>query len=283
MSASSAPCAPSSRPSPSSSPSATTRANAHWFYDFLDQPGNEHWFAFTYSDVRFVVIDTNFPFAPGSEQYEWLKAELRSEASQQADWLFTMHHHPPYSEIWEEQIYEDLRSHLVPLFVGAGVDMDFHGHIHDYERGVWFPGTTNRRIGNLQTSGGGGTLWWDGFDGEWDQVEKVVQYVYHFCALEIGDDHLQLKAIDIDGNEFDLVTMDAEPRPNLGIPVPTEATGEWRFADELTPAFGTASLWFLDGDLGQTHAQTTFGTTDTLALPDIAGDIADVMAFPQGD
>ena len=26
-------------------------ANAHWFYDFLAQPGNEHWFAYTYGNA----------------------------------------------------------------------------------------------------------------------------------------------------------------------------------------------------------------------------------------
>ena len=31
--------------------------NSHWFYDYLAQPGNEHWFSFDYAGCHFVIFD----------------------------------------------------------------------------------------------------------------------------------------------------------------------------------------------------------------------------------
>lgn len=186
--------------------------NSHWFYDYLAQPGNEHWFSFDYAGCHFVIIDSNFPFGPGSEQYRWLSADLFSGPAQAAKWLFTFHHHPPYSEIYEEVIYSRLRMHLVPLFEAAGVDMNFTGHIHDYERGVFVPPDTGRRIAYVQTSGAGGRLWDDEFNGDYEQIEKVIQYVHHYCEVMIQGDTLSFQAIDLDGNVIDSFSLTEEPR-----------------------------------------------------------------------
>jgi hypothetical protein len=101
--------------------------NSHWFYDYLAQPGNEHWFSFDYAGCHFVIIDSNFAFGPGSPQYEWLVDDLFSPEAKAAKWLLTFHHHPPYSEIYEEVIYDRLRKHLVPLYEAAGRRHELHG------------------------------------------------------------------------------------------------------------------------------------------------------------
>jgi hypothetical protein len=186
--------------------------NAHWFYDYVAQPGNEHWFSFDYSGCHFVIIDSNFPFAPGTPQYKWIEEDLFSEAAQKARWLFTFHHHPPYSEIVEETIYAQLRMQLVPVYEAAGVDMNFTGHIHDYERGIYTPPDTQRRIAYVQTSGAGGRLWDDEYAGTWEQIEKVIQYVYHYCLVEISGDTLSFKAISLEGKVIDSFTLKELPR-----------------------------------------------------------------------
>ena len=86
--------------------------------------------------------------------------------------------------------------HVVPLLETAGVDVDFTGHIHDYERGIFTPPDTGRRIAYIQTSGAGGRLWEDEFDGEWDQIQRVVQYVHHYVRVDVTEDTLVINAID---------------------------------------------------------------------------------------
>ena len=267
--------------------------NSHWFYDYLAQPGNEHWFSFDYAKCHFVVIDTNFPFRPGSEQYQWLYNDLFSDAAQEADWLLVFHHHPPYSEIYEESVYAQLRMHIVPLLETAGVDADFSGHIHDYERGIFTPPDTGRRIAYIQTSGGGGRLWEDEFDGEWDQIQRVVQYVYHYVRVDVTRDTLTISAIDRQGDAFDSIQLNREPRkgeapeppPPINIPpeVPSgEAITQWDFTDgDLQASRGSGGLQYSDGPDGATARETEFGTTSDFGIEAIGGEEARVMKFPK--
>ncbi len=259
----------------------------HWFDDYMAQPGNEHWFSFDNAGCHFVILDTNRPFGPGTEQYQWLVDDLFSDVAQQSDWLFTFHHHPPFSEIYEEGIYAQLRSWIVPIYEEAGVDVNFTGHIHDYERGVFVPPDTGRRIAYVQTSGGGGRLWDDEFDGEYDEIEVVLQYVHHYCLLDVTPERLRLEAIDLDGTVIDRVTLDAIPRdgePPIVPPAPEEGTAasQWDFAEgDLTPTYGPGEITFHDGAAGATAARTAFGKTGDFGIDDIDGVEADVMLFPR--
>jgi hypothetical protein len=260
---------------------------SHWFDDYMAQPGNEHWFSFDYAGSHFVIVDTNRPFAPGTEQYQWLVDDLYSEAAQESDWLFTFHHHPPFSEIYEEGIYAQLRNWIVPIYEDAGVDINFTGHIHDYERGVFVPPDTGRRIAYIQTSGGGGRLWDDEFDGEYDEIELVIQYVYHYCLIDVTSERLTFEAIDLDGDVIDSFTLDALARDGErpdDPPVPEAGTTatQWDFTDaDLTPTYGPGELTFFDGEGGATSAGTDFGTTREFGIDDIDGSEADVMLFPR--
>ena len=259
--------------------------NSHWFYDFLDQPGNEHWFSYIYGNAFFLILDTNFPFHVGSEQYQFAFDALLSDEAQDATWLFAAHHHPGYSEVWEENTYAQIRRHLIPLYESAGVDVNFHGHIHDYERGEYVPPETERRIWQVQTSGAGGTLWWDGFEGEWDQIDLVIMDTYHYCVVDVGETELTLRSIDIDGNEIDTFTIQAEPRdggPPGGGNQDPGGPSQWDFTDaDLAPSYGPGTIEFYDGPNGATAQQTDFGTTTSLGIPDIDGEPADVMGFPK--
>ncbi|MBK7403502.1 MAG: metallophosphoesterase [Phycisphaerales bacterium] len=259
--------------------------NSHWFYDFLDQPGNEHWFSYTYGNAFFLVLDTNFPFERGTEQYAFAESALLSDEAQNATWLFVAHHHPPYSEVYEESTYARIREHLIPLYESAGVDVVFHGHIHDYERGEFVPVKTDRRIWEVQTSGAGGTLWSDEFDGDWEQIDLVITDVFHYCTVDVGADQLHLQAIDLAGNVIDQFTIDAAPREGTlpdddgsGDPGPTQ----WDFASgDLAASYGPGEIEFADGPGGPTGQQTAFGSTSALGLPPIGAQAAHVMAFPK--
>lgn len=171
--------------------------NSRWFYEFLSQPENETYFAFTYGNSRFIILNTNFSYASGSEQGKWLRKEFKSKEFQEATWRFVFFHHPPYCEGWGNSNYEGeigVRMLLVPLFEKYRVDIVFNGHAHDYERGYL------NGVYYIITGGGAGAL--DRFQRDFSHIE-VYKPVHHFCVVEIDGKKLKFSARDISNKEID--------------------------------------------------------------------------------
>ena len=176
-------------------------ANAHWFYDYVKQPGNEHYFAFTRGPVRFIILDTNYPYTPGTDEYNWLINELSSDDYNDAVWKFVFHHHPPYSEGWDSPGYDgeaDVRDYLVPLYEANDVTADFAGHTHDYERG--------EKDGVLYfiTGGGGSPL--DTWQQDWEYI-TVYHNVYQYMFIDISPSSLYICCKDTSGTVLDSITV----------------------------------------------------------------------------
>ncbi|MGF1498398.1 MAG: metallophosphoesterase [Elainellaceae cyanobacterium] len=177
--------------------------NADTYHELFSMPTDSavspDYYAVTFGDVRLVVLyatniwrspnlnantrgryrerdaDLNDPMkwgygqhifeaiAPGSPQFEWLRAEVQSPAFQQAKYQVVMFHHPPHSlgdnivpaytdpvqlidyfpdgqikavryEYPKEADY--LMRDVVPLLEEAGVDLVFFGHSHVWNRFV---------------------------------------------------------------------------------------------------------------------------------------------------
>ncbi len=171
--------------------------NAEWYYKFVSQPGNESWYSFNYGNARFIILDTNKDYSIGSEQYNWLKADLNSKEARDAKWRFVFFHHPAYSEGWDEPGYDGeafVRSFLLPLFEKNKVDIIFNGHTHDYERGYL------NGVYHIITGGGGAGL--DSFQQDFPHI-TVYKSVYHFCQIDINGGNLVLKAITPQGEVID--------------------------------------------------------------------------------
>jgi 3',5'-cyclic AMP phosphodiesterase CpdA len=188
---------------------------AHWFDDFVSQPGNEHWFAFTYGNSRFIILDTNRPYNPGSEQYDWLIEELNSDEFKKAAFRFVFFHHPPYSEQWDSPGYTGeagVRAYLVPILERYGVDIVFSGHTHDYERGKRVL-EDDREIYYIITGGGGSAL--DRVETkEWDVIQ-LHKSTYHCVVVDVNGGVLNFKAVGLDGqviDSFSKVSLDEMAR-----------------------------------------------------------------------
>jgi hypothetical protein len=117
--------------------------NDSYYVQFFDLPSStsatENWYAFTYGNVRFVVVDTNEDFVTGSEQYTWLEGELAAAHADAAiRHIAVSFHNPPYTSgahgVFDPDDWQPPRTYLVPLFEQYGVDMVFNGHDHHYER-----------------------------------------------------------------------------------------------------------------------------------------------------
>lgn len=174
---------------------------ARWFDKLVSQPGNEHWFAFTYGNSRFIILDTNRPFYPGSEQYEWLVRELSSGEFKEADFRFVFFHHPPYTELRGGYTGEErVRRYLVPLFEKFGVDIVFSGHTHSYERGIKVL-EGDREIYYVITGGGGAPLH-RVFTKDWDVIQRHIS-AYHCVVVDVKGNVLEFKAVGLGGKVLD--------------------------------------------------------------------------------
>lgn len=161
------------------------------YFANFDLPGNEQWYAVQRDGVRYVILDTNVPFDPASEQYKWLEAELKSYP---AGWLVVLFHHPPYTLSREEETGTQVRRYLVPLFEQYDADVVASGHDHNYQH--W----RVNGIDYLVTGGGGAPLYDKGRD---DPRCLKFLMVHHYCLLTPGATALHVAAYDADGHQLD--------------------------------------------------------------------------------
>jgi hypothetical protein len=119
------------------------------FFDAFFQPTNnpqgvENYYTFTWGNAKFICLDSNGDYSPGSDQHNFLLDEMRCNEHQ---WLFVFFHHPPWTNAWDPLYYvpfqewhnydgeDDMRTDLVPYFEQYGVDFVLNGHSHCYQRG----------------------------------------------------------------------------------------------------------------------------------------------------
>ncbi|MFO8036495.1 MAG: metallophosphoesterase family protein [Anaerolineales bacterium] len=150
-----------------------------WYYDFFSLPGNEQWYAFTYGCARFVVLDSNVDFSPGSPQRSWLMKEFKSPGYGNSKWQIVLLHHPPYTSGAHPGDERPVADYLVPLFEEHGVDMVFSGHNHHYERS--FKGGIYYIV-----SGGGGAPLYDFPNRSQNPYSQVRISVYHHTTLDVN-------------------------------------------------------------------------------------------------
>lgn len=129
-----------------------------YFKNFVlpQDPAQERYYTFAYGDAQFWALNTEVgDYAPGSQQYEWLKSSLDNS---NACWKIAYFHRPPYSS---RASTTTLRTTLVPLFERSGVELVISGHQHNYERTVpLLAGTQDdaKGITYVVTGGGGAAL-----------------------------------------------------------------------------------------------------------------------------
>lgn len=173
-----------------------------WYFYFFDLPYDAGWFALTYGNTRFIGLDTDVSYAPGSPQYQWLVAELASAAYDNATWNVVFFHHPPFTATSGHSDDTTVQSYLVPLFESYGVDLAFQGHSHAYER-YWHNG-----VYYIVTGGGGSPLYGLTPDTV-PPVRQAGRSVYHHCVVDIdaAAGTLTVSAVDNAGETFDTVEL----------------------------------------------------------------------------
>lgn len=177
-----------------------------YFKAFFSLPNNEEWYAYTYSNTRFIALNTEAEFVEESSQYIWLESELQSAEFTNATWHIIYFHRPAFTAARHSDIKEDeVKTHLVPLFEQYDVDMVFNGHSHLYERYY------HNGIHYFVIGGGGMEL--DELDDEEDSLSAPYRQVgienYHYCIFDVDVPGLSLalSVRDTNGVELDGVTL----------------------------------------------------------------------------
>jgi len=181
-----------------------------WFPYFFDSRSTGGWWALTYGAVRFIGLNTNLDYTPGSEQYEWLHAELQSPDATRALWRVVFLHYPPYTYTAGHTDDITVQTYLVPLFEHHAVNLVFSSHSHAYERYGW------RGICYIVTGGGGASL----YDLVEDTTPPIRQFgasVHHHCVVDVDvhDRVLRLQAVDTEGQVFDTAEIRSTTCPCL--------------------------------------------------------------------
>ena len=171
----------------------------------FDSPVVE-WYRFQSGGVWFFSLSTEADLDAGTDQANWLEAQLADAASQPGYRFGVVYFHKPMMTLSEYTQKKGERLHFDPIFRQHGVRLVMCGHVHGYERFV---------DGELTyiVSGGGGAALHDldvTADERPEEASKRVasSSTYHGTVIEVLADSIHGTAIGHDGRTLDDFTID---------------------------------------------------------------------------
>lgn len=176
------------------------------YYNYFYLPHNnpdstEAYYSFDYGNSHFISLNTQIPYGPSSDQYQWLKSDLKSAYYKTFIFVF-MHDHPYCAGGHNSNI--GLRDALSFLFEAYKVDMVLSGHSYFYQRNGPINGVTY-----IITAGGGAPLHTPA-ESSWTQYSEKRHHCVHFI---VWSDSLKLKMVRTDGTVGDSLIYHAQEKP----------------------------------------------------------------------
>jgi len=115
-------------------------------FDCATSESARYWYSLPIGPIYLHTFSTEHSYAPGSPQRAWIEADLAAAASAKkanaVSWIIVQMHYPSYCS----HSYDGgggcvtdaprMRQQLEALWVAAGVDAVFYGHIHAAEHTV---------------------------------------------------------------------------------------------------------------------------------------------------
>jgi len=167
------------------------------YFDNFPFLNHKRWYSIEREGIHFIILDSNFDLRPGSDQYNWLAADLKGIKGE-VKFRIAIFHHPIFDVGFHEADEKGLKPILLPLFQKYGICAVFSGHDHNYQRfkyeGIYF----------IVTGGGGANLY------NQSRISPYLQKfekTYHFCLLSCGADFLRIRIVGIDSRAIDDFTI----------------------------------------------------------------------------
>lgn len=166
------------------------------FFAIPDDAGeSKRYYAFTYGNARFLMLDSNLHGREFRRQTEWMTRQLRNASEDvSVQHIFAVAHHPLYS-IALHGGNESVRQEWEPLFKEFGVTAVFSGHDHVYSR------AEAGGIHYFVTGGGGAPLYRRKKRSSPIDVEatKSFEAVQHYLRVIVVDEQVRVEAVRLDG------------------------------------------------------------------------------------
>ena len=203
------------------------------FFSVPENGGDtERYYAFSYADARFLVLDSNeYSFAL-TDQTSWLERELiAARQDARVHHIFAVMHHPPFS-ISVHGGSRDLRERWTPLFEKYQVSAVFAGHDHVYER------AEHNGIHYFVSGGGGAPLYPRRPNPSPIDLEAVKKFerAYHFLRITITGNRVEVTGVRTDGTVIETTSWTDSPMVPASPPAGPPAAPP---AAAAVPAAGT--------------------------------------------
>jgi acid phosphatase type 7 len=168
---------------------------------------SERYYAFSYGNSRFLVLDSNSHSFSLTDQTAWIEREL-SAARQDplVRHIFIVMHHPPFS-ISLHGGHRDLRERWTPLFEKYAVSAVLSGHDHVYER------AEHNGIRYFVSGGGGAPLYPRSPKAKQIDKDNVLRFerAYNFLRVNVTASQIEVAAVRVDGTLIETTTWKDEP------------------------------------------------------------------------
>ena len=172
-----------------------------------DAPNPERYYAFSWGNSRFVVLDSNEPTFSLAEQALWLDEQLAAAvADPEVRHIFVAMHHPLFSTSLHGP-HEAARLAWAPLFERYRVDLVFAGHDHVYEH------LERGGVRYVITGGGGAPLYFRHPNPRAEDAAASVAFdaTHHFVRVQVAGDFVEVAAVRIDGELIESFSFGARP------------------------------------------------------------------------
>ncbi|KAJ0810914.1 putative Acid phosphatase [Helianthus annuus] len=118
---------------PAIHPTPFTAYNARWHMPFEESGSTSNlYYSFEVSGVHVIMLGSYTDFDSGSDQYQWLEADLKKVDRNKTPWLVVLIHAPWYNSNYAHQSEKesvDMMESMEGLLYKARVDIVFAGHV----------------------------------------------------------------------------------------------------------------------------------------------------------
>jgi len=174
--------------------------NPAFFFRNFPYLSSRRWYSVEKGGVHFIILDSQSKLEPGSQQYCWLEADLKS-AGNRSGFKAVILHNAVFSSGGHEQDPQAVR-YLVPLLERHRVDVVFSGHDHHYERSY------RNGIYYIVNGGGGAGLRGRKRANPYSQLFKKLN---HYCLVSVSGGEMKVDVYDIDSRLIDSFKIPKRP------------------------------------------------------------------------